>query len=751
MFKFSGFSPRANAVINAAIMEASFLGHCFVGSEHLLWGLFREGACYEWNAVASCGLTGELVAEKLSLAVGRGLRSNLSPADFTPLCRKILEEALNDGKGEGPSAECRHIMLAILRNPDCAAIKYLRAAGCPTETLYQELLSGGNVGVSEPPRQKQPKTPTLDRYSRDLTRLAAEKKLDPVIGREKELTRVIQILARRTKNNPCLIGEAGVGKTAIVEGVAQKIVSGEVPDGLKQKRLCALDLSSMVAGAKYRGDFEERIKSVIDEVIKSGNILLFVDEVHTLVGTGAAEGAVDAANILKPQMARGEFQLIGATTTEEFRRFIEKDSALERRFQSVLVEEPDIETAKKILMSLKERYESFHKVSVSEEAVEAAIRLSVRYLPERRLPDKAVDLMDEACSRVAISRERFRSMVKKEDIAAILELYTGIAAGDLTADENKRLLSLETLLHERVVGQEKAVSAVARAIRRNRAGLRNPKRPVGSFLFTGPTGVGKTELAKALAEVLFGDEKALLRFDMSEYNDKAAVNKLVGSPPGYVGYEDGGKLTEAVHRHPYSVILFDEIEKADAGVYNLFLQIMDDGVLTDGQGRKVDFRNCVLILTSNIGAEHFISGNGLGFLTVETLASGREKSVLCEVRKVFRPEFISRIDETVVFEKLDEKAAEEIARKYLEKLEERLTLVGVTVRFSENTVKTAAQKGFDPVYGARLLERYLREKVEDPLSEKLIAGEIRAGDTLFCEPEEGRFRFKKADLILQET
>lgn len=751
MYKFSGFSLRANAVINAAITEASSLGHCFVGSEHLLWGLFQEGACYEWKTIKDCGLTGELVAEKLALVVGRGIHSNLSPTDFTPLCRKILEEALNDGKGEGSVSECLHILLAILRNPDCAAVKYLRAAGCSTDTLYRELLACGIGSYPEPLRQKQPKTPALDRYSRDLTHLAAEKKLDPVIGREKELTRLIQILARRTKNNPCLIGEAGVGKTAIVEGVAQKIVSGEVPDTLKQKRLCALDLSSMVAGAKYRGDFEERIKSVIDEVIKSGNILLFVDEVHTLVGTGAAEGAVDAANILKPQMARGEFQLIGATTTEEYRRFIEKDSALERRFQSILVEEPDVETAKEILMSLKERYENFHKVSVSEEAVDAAIRLSVRYLPERRLPDKAVDLMDEACSRVSLSRDRFPLMVKKEDIADVLELYTGIAGGELTADENERLLSMETRLHKRVVGQEKAVSAVSRAIRRNRAGLRNPKRPVGSFLFTGPTGVGKTELAKALAEVLFGDEKSLLRFDMSEYNDKAAVNKLVGSPPGYVGYEDGGKLTEAVHRHPYSVILFDEIEKADAGVYNLFLQIMDDGVLTDGQGKKVDFRNTVLILTSNIGAEHFSSEIGLGFISLETQALGREKSVLCEVKKIFKPEFIGRIDETIVFEKLDNNTAKEIAQKYFEKLEERLALVGVTMKFSEEVIRMAAKKGFDAVYGARILERYIRENIEDPLSEKLISGEIGTGDVLLCEPEQEDFCFKKADLALQKT
>ncbi len=752
MFKFSGFSPRANNAINAALTEASLSGHCFVGSEHLLWGLLEEGSCYEWNSIINCGITDKTVAEKVTKIVGRGTRSELSPADLTPFGRKILEEALGSAKLLGVPAESSHIMLSILKNPDCTAKKLLSEFGCDTDALCRELLSRERNAFIEPTQKPhQTKTPNLDRYSRDLTKLASENRLDPVVGREKELIRLIQILTRRTKNNPCLIGEAGVGKTAVVEAVAQRIVSGAVPDMLKQHRICSLDLSSMVAGAKYRGDFEERIKSVVEEVVKSGNIILFVDEVHTLIGTGSAEGAVDAANILKPQLARGEFQLIGATTTEEYRRFIEKDAALERRFQSVLVEEPSEETAKNILLALRDRYETFHRVSISEKAIEAAVRLSVRYLPQRRLPDKAIDLMDEACSRVALLRDKILPTVEEKDVAAVLELYTGIESGELTTDENRRLLSLETEIHKRIVGQEKAVSAVARAIRRSRTGLRNPKRPVGTFLFTGPSGVGKTELAKALARALFGDEKALIRFDMSEYNDRSAVNKLVGSPPGYVGYEDGGKLTESVHRHPYSVVLFDEIEKADPGVYNLFLQMMDDGVLTDAQGKKVDFTNCVLIMTSNVGAEKVISGTSLGFLTVEKVLSEREKSVLGEVKRTFRPEFISRIDETVIFEKLDEKTAAEIARRYYRELEKRLSVFGVTLTFPEEAVEAAAKNGFDPVYGARPLQRYIREKAEDPLSELLLSGAVKPGDALVCIPKGNGFLFEKAEPALQKT
>ena len=563
----------------------------------------------------------------------------------------------------------------------------------------------------------------------------------------------MQILSRRTKNNPCLIGEAGVGKTAVAEGVAALIASGGVPDGIKMHRLCALDLSAMVAGAKYRGDFEERIKSVLDEVVRCGNIILFIDEVHTIVGTGSAEGAVDASNILKPQLARGEIQIIGATTTEEYRRFIEKDSALERRFQSVLIEEPTPEAAIDILKGIRERYEAFHRVKISDGAVEAAVRLSTRYLTERRLPDKAIDLMDEACSKKVIAKKAdaqagFCGTVKAEDVAAVLKLYTGVSAGEIEHGESERLLRLEEELKQRVVGQDKAISAVAKAVRRSRAGLRDPKKPVGTFLFTGPSGVGKTELAKALAEALFGDEKALIRFDMSEYNDKSAVNKLIGSPPGYVGYEDGGKLTEAIRRHPYSVVLFDEIEKADAGIYNLFLQLMDDGFITDSEGRKANFQSSVVIMTSNIGAEAAAKA-GIGFFTT---ACSSGKAVICEIKKVFRPEFINRIDETVVFNRLDFSAAVKIAEKYYRKLAERAAASGIELVFSYEAVVAAAKNGFDPEQGARPLERYISAVAEDPLSEMLLAGKVCSGERICCTVgDDGKMIFEKQAAQLQKA
>lgn len=760
MFKFSGFSQKANTAINSAMCEASALGHCFIGSEHLLWGILREGSCYEFDSMAGCGIDCEKITGKLLESIGRGIKTNLSPADFSPICRRILEEALSESRAMGTAADIGEILAAILREKDSTAAKYLVLSGCDTESLYREIMVSSRNYTPEliqRDKQKQAKTPSLDKYSRDLTKLAGENALDPVIGREKELSRVIQILARRTKNNPCLIGDAGVGKTAIVEGVAQKIVSGDVPDALRMHRLCSLDLSAMVAGAKYRGDFEERIKTVIDEVTKAGNIILFIDEVHTIIGTGSAEGAVDASNILKPQLARGELQLIGATTTEEYRRFIEKDSALERRFQSVMVEEPDISSAIKILDGLKERYEDYHKVKISEGAVNAAVRLSVRYLPERRLPDKAIDLIDEACSKNAIGNGVCGALIKsehlvtEEDIASVLTLYTGISAGRLAQDEGRRLLNLEEELHKRVVGQERAVSAVAKAIRRNRAGLRDPKRPIGIFLFTGPAGVGKTELSKALAEALFGDEKALLRFDMSEYSDKASATKLIGSPPGYIGYDDGGKLTEGVRRRPYSVVLFDEIEKADPSIYDLFLQLMDDGVLTDSRGRKVNFTNTVIIMTSNIGAELICGGGSLGFAFVSGEKSEDGRAVFCEMKRFFRPEFINRIDETVVFEKLDAAAAEKIAGKYYKNLEERLSAAGIEAQFPQEAIELAAKNGFAPDQGARPLQRYIREKAEDPISEMLLSGEICPGDRLLCAADENGgliFRCEKRNMAV---
>lgn len=756
MFRFSGFSQRANAAINYAIAEASALGHCFVGSEHLLWGIAKEGSCFELHSLIKCGISCDGIAEKLLSTVGRGIKTNLSPTDFTPVCRRILETAVNDTRLCGAAADVNNIIAAILREPGCTAAKYLAAFGCDCDALFCDICAAGqsfSAEFSSRERQRTQKTPALDKFSRDLTKLAKEGAIDPVIGRDKELSRVVQILSRRTKNNPCLIGEAGVGKTAVAEGVAALIASGGVPDGIKMHRLCALDLSAMVAGAKYRGDFEERIKSVLDEVVRCGNIILFIDEVHTIVGTGSAEGAVDASNILKPQLARGEIQIIGATTTEEYRRFIEKDSALERRFQSVLIEEPTPEAAIDILKGIRERYEAFHRVKISDGAVEAAVRLSTRYLTERRLPDKAIDLMDEACSKKVIAKKAdaqagFCGTVKAEDVAAVLKLYTGVSVGEIEHGESERLLRLEEELKQRVVGQDKAISAVAKAVRRSRAGLRDPKKPVGTFLFTGPSGVGKTELAKALAEALFGDEKALIRFDMSEYNDKSAVNKLIGSPPGYVGYEDGGKLTEAIRRHPYSVVLFDEIEKADAGIYNLFLQLMDDGFITDSEGRKANFQSSVVIMTSNIGAEAAAKA-GIGFFTA---ACSSGKAVICEIKKVFRPEFINRIDETVVFNRLDFSAAVKIAEKYYRKLAERAAASGIELVFSDEAVVAAAKNGFDPEQGARPLERYISAAAEDPLSEMLLAGKVCSGERICCTVgDDGKMIFEKQAAQLQKA
>lgn len=756
MFRFSGFSQRANAAINYAIAEASALGHCFVGSEHLLWGIAKEGSCFELHSLIKCGISCDGIAEKLLSTVGRGIKTNLSPTDFTPVCRRILETAVNDTRLCGAAADINNIIAAILREPGCTAAKYLAAFGCDCDALFCDVCAAGqsfSAEFSSRERQRTQKTPALDKFSRDLTKLAKEGAIDPVIGRDKELSRVVQILSRRTKNNPCLIGEAGVGKTAVAEGVAALIASGGVPDGIKMHRLCALDLSAMVAGAKYRGDFEERIKSVLDEVVRCGNIILFIDEVHTIVGTGSAEGAVDASNILKPQLARGEIQIIGATTTEEYRRFIEKDSALERRFQSVLIEEPTPEAAIDILKGIRERYEAFHRVKISDGAVEAAVRLSARYLTERRLPDKAIDLMDEARSKKVIAKKAdaqagFCGTVKAEDVAAVLKLYTGVSAGEIEHGESERLLRLEEELKQRVVGQDKAISAVAKAVRRSRAGLRDPKKPVGTFLFTGPSGVGKTELAKALAEALFGDEKALIRFDMSEYNDKSAVNKLIGSPPGYVGYEDGGKLTEAIRRHPYSVVLFDEIEKADAGIYNLFLQLMDDGFITDSEGRKANFQSSVVIMTSNIGAEAAAKA-GIGFFTA---ACSSGKAVICEIKKVFRPEFINRIDETVVFNRLDFSAAVKIAEKYYRKLAERAAASGIELVFSDEAVVAAAKNGFDPEQGARPLERYISAVAEDPLSEMLLAGKVCSGERICCTVgDDGKMIFEKQAAQLQKA
>ena len=593
----------------------------------------------------------------------------------------------------------------------------------------------------------------LGNYCTNLTRRAAEGKLDAIIGRDKEIARVIQILSRRTKNNPCLIGEPGVGKTAIAEGIALRIHSGNVPMHLKDKQVYLLDLTSLVAGTQFRGQFESRVKGLLAEVKQEGNIILFIDEVHNLVGAGNSEGAMNAANILKPALSRGEVQVIGATTFEEYRKYIEKDSALERRFQPVTVNEPTVDETIEVLNGIAKYYESYHRVHISPEMIRLCAVLSERYITDRFLPDKAIDLMDEACSKKVIAKKAdaqagFCGTVKAEDVAAVLKLYTGVSAGEIEHGESERLLRLEEELKQRVVGQDKAISAVAKPVRRSRAGLRDPKKPVGTFLFTGPSGVGKTELAKALAEALFGDEKALIRFDMSEYNDKSAVNKLIGSPPGYVGYEDGGKLTEAIRRHPYSVVLFDEIEKADAGIYNLFLQLMDDGFITDSEGRKANFQSSVVIMTSNIGAEAAAKA-GIGFFTA---ACSSGKAVICEIKKVFRPEFINRIDDTVVFNRLDFSAAVKIAEKYYRKLAERAAASGIELVFSDEAVVAAAKNGFDPEQGARPLERYISAAAEDPLSEMLLAGKVCSGERICCTVgDDGKMIFEKQAAQLQKA
>ena len=816
MYKFTGFTQKANTALNAAIEYAENLGHTYIGSEHLLLGLLSSEGSVAYTALTARNITADNVETAVRNSVGIGTPTVLSPNDFTPRSKNIIETAVTIARSLGHGyVGTEHLLIAILRDSSCYAMDILDAMNVSAADVAEEITKSVNVSQNDasPKSKEQSKgkteTPTLDQFGRDLTAIARQGKIDPVIGRQKEIERVIQILCRRTKNNPCLIGEPGVGKTAIAEGLALKIASGEVPEILKDKRIVALDLTGMVAGTKYRGDFEERIKSAIDEVSKAGNIILFIDEVHTLIGAGAAEGAVDAANILKPALARGEMQVIGATTIEEYRKNIEKDSALERRFQSVLVGEPSREEAVEILKGIRDKYEAHHKVKITDEAIEAAVKMSSRYIGDRFLPDKAIDLIDEAASKVrlraytppedireleekikrineekasAVNSQNFEQaaalrdeekevkahlenakegwkkqnsetngVVTPDEIAAIVSEWTHIPVVQLTEEESQRLLHMEEELHRRIVGQDQAVSAVAKAIRRGRVGLKDPNRPTGSFIFLGPTGVGKTELCKTLAATLFGDESAMIRLDMSEFMEKHTVSKLVGSPPGYVGYDEGGQLTEKVRRKPYSVVLFDEIEKAHPDVFNMLLQILDDGVLTDSQGRKVDFKNCIIIMTSNVGAKLITNaGNAaLGFKGEEgngTMSQSDIKdAVMGELKKCFRPEFLNRVDDIIVFEQLNKDDIKEIARRMLKTLKNRVHDMGIELSFDDSAIEKIADEGFDPVYGARPLRRAIQSEIEDKLSEEMLDGRITSGNKYICKHTDDGFVFDSAE------
>ncbi|MCI8561982.1 MAG: ATP-dependent Clp protease ATP-binding subunit [Lachnospiraceae bacterium] len=804
------FTKSARRVLENAKRQAVSLGHSFIGTEHLLLALLRtKGVASEVlkeNGVLFDKIA-ELVEDNLTVDSDVMTTGNL---EMTPRAQKIINNSLAEAERlNAPNAGTEHILIAILKETDCIAMRLLNTKGINVQKLYidvltatgQDMTSAKNEYMMQKGRRGKSATPILDQYSRDLTSYAKEGKLDPVVGREIETRRLIQILSRRTKNNPCLIGEPGVGKTAVVEGLAQKIVQGDIPEILQERRVLVLDLSGMVAGSKYRGEFEERIKRALREVSQSGNILLFIDEIHTIIGAGGAEGAIDAANILKPALARGEIQIIGATTREEYRKYIEKDAALERRFQPVVVEEPDEGQTLEILKGLRERYEEHHHVKIMDSALLAAVKMAERYINDRFLPDKAIDVVDEAAARACISqylpspelrfleeeytecerkkedaicqedfaaanemkkrqekckekmerlkqelekkRQGKRLVVTEADVANVIGDWTKIPVQKLQEEETERLRHLEEELHRRVIGQDEAVTAVAKAVRRGRVGLKDPNRPIGSFLFLGPTGVGKTELSKALAEAVFGQENEIIRVDMSEYMEKHSVSKMIGSPPGYVGYEDGGQLSEKVRRHPYSVILFDEIEKAHLDVFNILLQILEDGHVTDAQGRRISFKNTIIIMTSNAGAQQIIAPKHLGFGLQDNAEADYKKmreSVLDEVKKIFKPEFINRIDEMLVFHTLTQENIQEIVRLMLASLNKRLKAqMGITLEVSKKVVEYIAKSGFDKNYGARPIRRSIQSKIEDALADKVLSGEIMPGDKVFadCNTPEG--------------
>lgn len=804
-------SEKLQEILKEAKRISKKLGQNYIGSEHLLMALTFVSDTAPFVVLQENGVTIQSIINILSQIPLAGGTFGAEKSKYTKSAESILELAGNEAKRlESTEVGSEHLLIAILKHLDCTAVKIILSLKANIQKIYVDIMSACGVDGStakkefvslkkEKNKSKASATPTLDQFSRDMTMDARMGNLDPVIGREKEIERVLQILSRRMKNNPCMVGEPGVGKTAVAEGIAYLIAAGDVPDTVRDKRLLSLDLSSMVAGSKYRGEFEERIKKVIAEVKNAGNVILFVDELHTIIGAGGAEGAIDASNILKPSLSRGEIQMIGATTRAEYRKYIEKDAALERRFQPVYVEEPTNEETVEILKGLRSAYEEHHHVEISDQALEAAVSLSVRYISDRFLPDKAIDLMDEACSRKRLgfgkkakktlpleleiqvlsddienlleagdideaaellkkqrkletkldktkqNKNAKSVVVDAEDIADVVSVWTKIPVNKLTEQESKRLERLEEELHKRVVGQNEAVDAVARAIKRSRVGLKDPKRPVGSFLFLGPTGVGKTELSKALAEAVFGSEEALIRVDMSEYMEKHSVSKLIGSPPGYVGFEEGGQLSEKVRSNPYSVILFDEIEKAHSDVFNILLQVLDDGHITDSQGRKVDFKNTIIIMTSNTGAQRIIDPKKLGFVTASNADTEHEdmkKNVMDEVKQNFKPEFLNRIDDIIVFRALTEEDVRNISNLLLKELKQRVaSQMEIQLKFGDAVKKLIFEKGYDKKYGARPLKRAIQTNIEDELAEAVLKGEIKRGDTVQVTVRNDKVKF----------
>ncbi len=808
------FTQKAIMAQKAADRAAKELGHGYIGTEHILLGLIRVKDSLAGTVLEAHGVLEEKVLELMEQLIAPTSKVSFAdPEGYSPKTEKILDASIKEAaRFHSKLAGTEHILIALIKELDCVASKMLLSLGVNIQKMYVDLLlamgEDGNLYKEDfqngKPRQRtRSATPTLDQYSKNLNQNAKEGRLDPVIGRDREIERVIQILSRRTKNNPCLVGEPGVGKTAIAEGLAARIVEGNVPEVLKEKRVLSLDLSGMVAGSKYRGEFEERIKRLLTEVKSDGSVILFLDELHTVIGAGGAEGAIDASNILKPALARGEIQLIGATTITEYRKYIEKDAALERRFQPVTVEEPTEEEALDILKGLRHCYEEHHSVTITDEALKAAVRMSARYINDRFLPDKAIDLIDEASSKVRLGtyrspkeikqleleieqleqekeqaileenytlaaelkkkqikkeekKERIRNKLKKEqgkntsivsenEIADVVSGWTKIPVKKLEQEETERLRSLEAVLHKRVVGQDEAVTAIARAIRRGRVGLKDPKRPIGSFLFLGPTGVGKTEICKALAEAMFGTETSIIRVDMSEYMEKHSVSKLIGSPPGYVGYDEGGQLSEKVRRNPYSVILFDEVEKAHPDIFNILLQVLDDGHITDSQGRRIDFKNTIIIMTSNTGAENIISPKKLGFLSTEDEKADYKRmkdSVMAEVKRIFKPEFLNRIDETIVFHALTKVQMRDIVTILLDTVIKRAAAqMEIVLTVTEEAKELLVELGYDEKYGARPLKRTIQKQLEDELAEKILAGEVHGKDQVLVDRKEKELSF----------